>query len=38
MCERLIGLGHAYAAENHVLFDISSYSAYGQLSGRSTRR
>jgi cysteinyl-tRNA synthetase len=36
MCERLIGLGHAYAAEDHVLFDVSSYAAYGQLSGRST--
>jgi cysteinyl-tRNA synthetase len=36
MCERLIGLGHAYAAEDHVLFDVSSYSGYGLLSGRST--
>jgi cysteinyl-tRNA synthetase len=36
MCERLIALGHAYAAEGHVLFDVSSYRAYGQLSGRST--
>jgi cysteinyl-tRNA synthetase len=36
MCERLIALGHAYAAEGHVLFDVSSYPDYGQLSGRST--
>jgi len=36
MCERLIGLRHAYAAEDHVLFDVSSYAGYGQLSGRST--
>jgi cysteinyl-tRNA synthetase len=36
MCQRLIELGHAYAAEGHVLFDVASYPAYGQLSGRST--
>ena len=36
MCERLIGGGHAYAAEGHVLFDVSSYPDYGKLSGRST--
>jgi cysteinyl-tRNA synthetase len=36
MCERLIALGHAYAAEGHVLFDVPSYAAYGHLSGRST--
>ncbi len=36
MCERLIVLGHAYAAEGHVLFDVASYPDYGQLSGRST--
>jgi cysteinyl-tRNA synthetase len=36
MCERLIGCGHAYAAEGHVLFDVASYVAYGHLSGRST--
>jgi len=35
MCERLIALGHAYAAEGHVLFDVSSYADYGHLSGRS---
>jgi len=36
MCETLIEGGHAYAAEGHVLFDVASYPAYGQLSGRST--
>jgi len=36
MCERLIGLGHAYEAEGHVLFDVASYADYGKLSGRST--
>jgi cysteinyl-tRNA synthetase len=36
MCERLIAAGHAYAAEGHVLFDVSSYADYGHLSGRST--
>ncbi|MET0231455.1 MAG: cysteine--tRNA ligase [Rhodanobacteraceae bacterium] len=36
MCETLIDGGHAYAAEGHVLFDVASYPAYGQLSGRST--
>ena len=36
MCERLIASGHAYAAADHVLFDVASYADYGQLSGRST--
>jgi len=36
MSQRLIESGHAYAAEGHVLFDVSSYPAYGALSGRST--
>lgn len=35
LCERLIARGHAYAAEGHVLFSVSSYAAYGQLSRRS---
>ena len=35
MCERLIADGHAYAAEGHVLFDVSSYAQYGHLSRRS---
>ena len=36
MCKRLIGSGHAYAAEGHVLFDVSRFADYGRLSGRST--
>ena len=35
MIERLIALGHAYAAEGHVLFAVASDPGYGQLSGRS---
>ncbi|HZP67179.1 MAG TPA: cysteine--tRNA ligase [Rudaea sp.] len=35
MCERLIANGHAYAAEGHVLFDVTTYADYGHLSGRS---
>ncbi|KPP89399.1 MAG: cysteine--tRNA ligase [Rhodobacteraceae bacterium HLUCCA08] len=31
----LIGRGHAYAAEGHVLFAVDSYADYGALSGRS---
>jgi len=38
MCETLIAHGHAYAAQGHVLFDVSSYADYGQLSGRSPTR
>lgn len=33
--ERLIAGGHAYAAEGHVLFAVSSDPHYGHLSGRS---
>ncbi|MDW2980890.1 cysteine--tRNA ligase [Rhodanobacter sp. KK11] len=36
MIEVLIADGHAYAAEGHVLFDVGTYPAYGQLSGRDT--
>ncbi|RDS85590.1 cysteine--tRNA ligase [Dyella psychrodurans] len=36
MIETLIATGHAYAAEGHVLFDVGSYPAYGELSGRDT--
>ena len=36
MCESLIASGHAYAAEGHVLFDVSKFPDYGKLSGRST--
>ncbi len=35
MIQGLIGSGHAYAAEGHVLFRVRSYAAYGALSGRS---
>ena len=34
MIERLIELGHAYAAEGHVLFHVPSDPTYGVLSGR----
>ena len=34
MIEELIALGHAYAAEGHVLFSVPSMTDYGQLSGR----
>ena len=34
MIEQLISDGHAYAAEGHVLFSVSSYKDYGKLSGR----
>lgn len=35
LVERLIAGGHAYAAEGHVLFDVSSMPAYGRLARRS---
>ena len=35
MIEDLIGKGHAYEAEGHVLFAVESYADYGALSGRS---
>ncbi|WBV44516.1 cysteine--tRNA ligase [Pseudoroseomonas cervicalis] len=35
LIERLIANGHAYAAEGHVLFSVSSFPGYGALSGRS---
>jgi len=34
MIERLIGSGHAYAAEGHVLFHTLSFADYGRLSKR----
>ena len=34
MIERLIGLGHAYEAEGHVLFSVASDADYGVLSRR----
>jgi cysteinyl-tRNA synthetase len=33
--EQLIDGGYAYAAQGHVLFSVTSYPAYGALSGRS---
>jgi cysteinyl-tRNA synthetase len=33
--ENLIASGHAYAADGHVLFAVSSFPDYGALSGRS---
>ncbi|MGH1418100.1 MAG: cysteine--tRNA ligase [Hyphomicrobiaceae bacterium] len=35
MCETLVEKGHAYVAEGHVLFSVSSMPDYGQLSNRS---
>ncbi|HEX5278471.1 MAG TPA: cysteine--tRNA ligase [Micropepsaceae bacterium] len=35
MIRRLIDAGHAYAAEGHVLFDVSSKQDYGKLARRS---
>ncbi len=35
MCEALVAKGHAYVAENHVLFDVASMPDYGKLSNRS---
>ncbi|MDQ3289564.1 MAG: cysteine--tRNA ligase [Pseudomonadota bacterium] len=34
MVERLIASGHAYEAEQHVLFSVASYPDYGKLSRR----
>jgi cysteinyl-tRNA synthetase len=34
MIERLIGLGHAYEVEGHVLFNVPSDPGYGELSRR----
>ena len=35
MIEQLLANGHAYIVDGHVLFDVTSYSDYGQLSNRS---
>jgi cysteinyl-tRNA synthetase len=35
MIERLVAKGHAYVAEGHVLFQVSTMPDYGRLSGRS---
>ncbi|HUI97999.1 MAG TPA: cysteine--tRNA ligase, partial [Xanthobacteraceae bacterium] len=37
MIEKLIASGHAYAAEGHVLFAVTSRPDYGKLSRRSRR-
>src|ERR1700722_15691166 len=37
LIERLIGSGHAYAAEGHALFRVASYAKYGALSRRSRK-
>lgn len=34
MIKTLVDQGHAYASEGHVLFDVTSYAQYGQLSKR----
>ena len=34
MIQQLIASGHAYAAEGHVLFQVSTYADYGHLSRR----
>ena len=34
LIERLVAAGHAYVADNHVLFDVPSMPTYGQLSKR----
>lgn len=38
MIGSLIDKGHAYAAEGHVLFRVSSYADYGRLSRRDRRQ
>ena len=35
MISELIEKGHAYAADGHVFFDVSTYEAYGKLSGNT---
>ncbi len=35
LCETLVANGHAYVAEDHVLFDVSSMPDYGRLANRS---
>ncbi|MGK7297325.1 MAG: cysteine--tRNA ligase [Candidatus Wenzhouxiangella sp. M2_3B_020] len=37
MIERLVDAGHAYVAEEHVLFDVDTFEGYGQLSRRDRR-
>ena len=35
LCETLVKNGHAYVADGHVLFDVSSMPDYGRLANRS---
>ncbi len=35
LCEMLVARGHAYVAEEHVLFNVPSMKDYGRLSNRS---
>ncbi len=35
LCDALIAKGHAYVAEDHVLFDTTSMADYGKLANRS---
>ena len=35
LVEKLIATGHAYAADGHVLFQVSTMADYGKLSGRN---
>ena len=37
MIERLVAKGHAYEAEGHVLFNVTSFEDYGKLSKRDRR-
>lgn len=37
MIETLIEKGHAYEADGHVLFDVTTHDAYGELSKRDLR-
>jgi cysteinyl-tRNA synthetase len=34
LIERLVAQGYAYIAQEHILFNVSSFSAYGRLSGQ----
>src|SRR6185503_2473369 len=35
LCDMLVANGHAYVAQDHVLFDVSSMPDYGRLANRS---
>ena len=35
LCDALVAKGHAYVAQDHVLFDVSSMPDYGRLANRS---